>query len=194
MAWYKSKKAWASVGIGLVSAIDHYGRLSVAHDIYLGVKDNWPRIASVIPAVIPWIALGMAILFFESERRKSKRPIPHDLETLRGRTLQLRDDMQTFLQSAPPKDSLTREKAAGMTDVQILEHAQKEPRQAKLSHGYHLRFAARIMTIYHEFGERAVSATTLLGVSSHYQVLDDDFYRRTIDLLTELAELPEAAN
>jgi len=169
MAWYKSKKGWAAVVAAILTWLDRYEHFISARDVYLLVRKYWDYIAPLLPFVF----FGLAILFFELERRKSKRPTPHDLSTLRGRTLKLRDDVQGFLDNAPPPGIALR--------------------VAKLHHGFELYFADSVKRIFHEFGERDIYDVELSNaLSPNRQVNNEEMYRTIVQRLSVLADRPEA--
>jgi uncharacterized protein YggT (Ycf19 family) len=110
-------------------------------------------------------------------------------KTLRERTLRLRDEMQAYLDNAPPPDTYTKT----MSEDEILSMSGSARRVEKLHHGYETRFAERIKKIFHEFGERNVMDTQLANaVNPNRQVNNESLYMSVIARLTALAEQPEA--
>lgn len=185
MAWYKSKRGWASVAAATIYALDYWGHLSSAREIYIVIKSHWSSIAPFVPFAL----FALSVLFFEQERRKSKYPKPYDLDTLKGRTLKLRDEMQAFLDNAPSPDGYS-----GLTQIEGIQRTSGSSwRVMKLHHGYEFRFSEAVNRIFNEFGERNLRDLILAdALGPNRQVNNEEFYRLIIHRLSQLADSPEA--
>jgi len=130
---------------------------------------------------------GIALIFVPWNRL---RPT-YDLSTLRGRTLKLRDDMQSFL------DSTQNDERLGSTGIIPSTHIERAVghslRVTRLHCGYNLRFADAVKRTIDEFGERGINHRDLTQtLDPNRQVNNEDFYRLVTAYLEELATLPEA--
>lgn len=114
---------------------------------------------------------------------------PLDESTLRGRTLKLRDEMQTFLDRAPSQDGYS-----GDIQIKGMERCSGANwRVMKLHHGYELRFSESVNRIFNEFGERNLRDRFLAdALDPKRQVNNEEFYRLIIERLSQLAQSPEA--
>jgi hypothetical protein len=189
MSWYKSKKGWISAVLAAAwLALDHWGRAESAISIYRVVKDNFFSRWRLFSPFVPPILFVLALVFFELDRRRAKRPRPYDLNTLKGRTLRLKDEIESYMASVPD----TEDKYAGATRQKEIEYfSGSNLKVMKLHHGWDLRFADRLKTIFNEFGERNVRDHGLIE-AMNYQTNNGNMYRLVIERLTELAERPEA--
>lgn len=149
---------------------------------------------------LPWIKLfvsnhfrellivaGMGIIFFDHRRLvKQRDPEKYDPNSLKGRTLKLRDDMQKFLDSVGPKPE---EKQAGETQREYYERAVETStrRAGQLIHGYDWRFSNDVLRIYNEYGENGLLDGELTDVVAR-QFKNEDAYISIIKSLSNLAE------
>jgi hypothetical protein len=189
MEWYRSKRGWITATLGAAYFIlDHWGRVDSAREIYHFLRGHLPPWSSVSPLIAPLLFLS-ALVFFEVDRRKAKRSTPYDLNTLKGRTLELRDEMQQFLDATPSSDE-----GSGTVRIDYLERSSGSSlRVVKLRFGYFSRFSAHVNQILNEFGERNLRDVRLEdALGPNRQVYDENFYRLVIDRLSRLAESPEA--
>ncbi len=175
MAWYKSKRGWITAGIAVVTLVlDRWGQLDAAKEIYSILKNHWPGWSSISPFIAPGLFV-LALIFFQLDRRIK----PYDLNTLKGRTLKLRDDIQAFGDGIGPF-------VLGPADS-TLQGVEKSLRHSdRFIHGYDLRFAAGVRRVYNEFGERGIHDAELDGVID--KPIDGDRCLRVIAGLSRLAE------
>jgi hypothetical protein len=180
MAWYESKKGWGALVLAVYFGLDTYGRVESVRDIGLFA---WQHSGRAVP-FLPYVFVGLAIVFFELERRRGKRTDPN---TLKARALKARDEMQKFLVSMgePP------EPLDGETTLQSVARMLPEigRRSNLLMHKYELNFAAEVLRTYHEFGVRGIHDETL---GWPLTVCEEKDYRAIIESLTKLAAMPEA--
>jgi hypothetical protein len=71
---------------------------------------------------------------------------------------------------------------------------ERSLRDAKLEHGFYLRFDAEIRKIYHQFGELGLQDRALTEAICEKKYEQDATYLIIIQSLTRLALLPEAQN
>jgi hypothetical protein len=136
------------------------------------------------------IICGIGLIFFDQRRITRRQQKAHDLSTLKGRTLQLRDDIQAFVDSTP--------KASGYVGASQQGTIERLSSQAsfvmgRLEHGYYLHFADRVSHVYHEFGERGVQDKELTRAITEKKYEQVTTYRIIIDALARLAQCPEAS-
>ena len=137
--------------------------LKVIPDMF-GVKDFWSGHAAVIWRYVAAhstvsVTVVCALLIWLDNRRviQKRGPRPHDRKTLKGRLLQLRDDLSAFLQSvgdepkAPPETNLTN----WLNDEEWVKwRAASSARIDKIHYGYELRFSERTRAAINELGEQ----------------------------------------
>lgn len=132
------------------------------------------------------ITLGLALILFDQRRISKKQKKEHDLSTLKGRTLKLRDDIYAFVstgptitsyQSTPENPSIKR------VDVNL----------SRLKHGYCLRFETRLENIIHEFGELGLEDADLVAITAA-KIRDVSTYKAIMKSLERLAQYPESMN
>jgi hypothetical protein len=200
MAWYKSTKGWVFTVSGLiVFVIQRWGDIGSAISLYGAIKGN---LHTLLPFLAPALFL-LALLFFERDRRKTKRPDP---KTLKGRTLLLVDRMQAFLDKLGPmpQDEFTgalqvragpdwRSPTGAMHDSAIVRASGPlSQRIAKVDYGYELLFSSDVLCIYNEFAFRGVMDTglkDLLFKSKQYK--EEMEMRQILQALSRLSELEE---
>jgi hypothetical protein len=184
--WIKERATGLTV-FGAATAI--IGGLPNWHGIVLWWWEaaRWiiPRLGSTWGRVC-LIAFGIALIWLDHRRVLKKRERRYDPTSLKGRALKLRDEMQAFLDNAPAATKPSKE----MTDEEILDTAFTDPRPPKLRHGYHLLFEDRVMTIYHELGERNIEEHRLIRTG----FIREEDYVDVIQVLTGLSERPEVGN
>jgi hypothetical protein len=205
MAWYKSAKGWVlAVSAVIVFTVQRWGDVGSAISLYGAIKNNTHTWLPFLPLIL----FALAILFFELERRKAKYPNP---KTLRGRTLQLRDRMQAFLDELGPIPQGDQARFTGISQVRVGPNWRAadgslddsdivrvrgpiSQREAQVDYGYELHFANDVLRIYNEFGFRGVMDTKLkevLFVRAGYK--EERGVRDVIQALSRLAELEEAS-
>jgi len=207
MAWYKSIKGWV-VGVAaiVVFVIQRWGDVGAAISLCKAIKSSLPVLA---PFIAPTLFL-LAIIFFDLERRKAKRPNP---KILKGKTLLLRDRLQRFLDQLGPMPTTEPERYGGVSQVRVgvdwrdpnatlqntaIQRARgTNLRLAKIEYGYDLYFATEVLQIYNEFGVRGIKDTnlekTLFTQKPKIEGYKDESSLREIILaLSRLAETREA--
>lgn len=176
VAWYKSRRGWITTALAVATLVlDQWGRLDAARDIYGIVRSHWPEWSRVSPFIAPGLFV-LALLFFQLDRRIK----PYDLNTLKGRTLQLRDKLQQFSDDVGPFVLVSTDNSENI--AASLLHSDK------LIHGYDLRFAADVRRIYDEFGERGVHDAALDGIIDKPKTQD-----RCLLVIAALSRLAEQA-
>jgi hypothetical protein len=158
--WVRERSKLAVTGLvfvvlGLSEWYSAYGFLCAAYkwstpyrkpaiDFILG---GWGRTSLIV--------FGFLLLWIDSRRKK--RPIRHSPRTLKGRVLQLKDDLQAFLDSLPaevqPDAGRTQRDwtdAKDMVEWRLCDSLRRD----KLHYGYELRFADRAKKVIAELGER----------------------------------------
>jgi hypothetical protein len=95
------------------------------------------------------LVVGLGLIAWDQHRRG--KPKLHDLQTVKGRTLQLRDDLQNLLDDARAKwPEYVQGKTVEPYNDSHLEDAFR--RGSYIQHTFALKFESRAMTIYHECG------------------------------------------
>jgi len=153
----------------------------------------WPSLKKAYDSPygkISLVALAFLAIWLDQRRLTRTETHEHDLATLKGRTLKLKDDMQAFLDNMP--------KASGYLGASQQGTIERLSTQAsfimgRLEHGYYLQFADRISRIYHEFGERGVQDKELTRAIAEKKYEQALTYGTIIDALTRLAGCPEAS-
>jgi hypothetical protein len=87
------------------------------------------------------------------KQREPKSLNPH---TLKGRTLKLRDEIQSFLDALGPKPEVTYTSDMDAKEYMRANWKVVAPWVDRLTYGYELRFSASVRKIYFEFGERSL--------------------------------------
>jgi len=142
-------------------------------------NSEWDRLSIVI--------VGVLLLLVPWQRLRWKTQ--YDVTTLKGRTLELRDDMQAFLDNAHPNEQIGNTKRQN----DVLESSGAALRVDQLHHGYEARFANRLNLIFNEFGECGLRDLVLAdGLAG--PLYKEDWYRIVIVRLSKLAERPQAAS
>ncbi len=131
-----------------------------------------------------------ALLIWWDHRRVLKKTThgkPHDSTTVKGRTLQLRDDLGKFL--AEIGDCPVPQKLDGMSTV---EHQNNVIREAvvfssKIRHYYALHFKERAIRTFHECG---LAGTThdMFGIRASAEVGSKEGIKELIDDLNWMAK------
>lgn len=134
------------------------------------------------------IGLLLALVDWRSVFRREKK-IYYDLDTLKGRTLQLRDEIKAFLDAAPPPPA---PQAEGETKDAYLKRmfAADSRRFDCLVHGFSWRFHDRAMVINYQFGERGLMDEKLNDALFH-PIKKEDFYEEILSGLTRLSQHSE---
>lgn len=203
MAWYKSIKGWAVAALAvIVFIVQRWGDLGSAVSLYGAIRGS----AHLWVPFLPLILFALAVLFFELDRRSAKRPNP---KSLRGRTIQLRDRMQKFLNDLGPMPQGPFATFTGASQVRagpdwrspqgtmhdsaiVRANGDLSKRMAKVDYGYELFFASDVLRIYNEFAFRGVMDSQLkdlLYKSEGYK--EEQGMRQIIQALSRLAELEE---
>jgi hypothetical protein len=137
------------------------------------------------------VAIGLLLILVDWANLFRRGKPHYNLETLKGRTLKLRDDMRSFLDSTP--NGASSGGAAIIQGTNIERVVGSSLRVMRLHCGYDLRFANAVKRVVDEFGERGINHRDLTQTLNHNrQVNTDNFYRLVTAYLEELAALPEA--
>ena len=168
---------------------------------WVGTGRLWLNIAQWLWVRIGWLKtdlgrlclliVGLSLIALDRYRRE--KPKPHNLKTLRGRTLKLRDDLQEFLRDVGEAQRVI--KLPSETDEEHIKRGLEVamPRMWKITHGYELRFASDVLRTYHEFGERGESNMRLGALIDRPHRAEKEI-DEIITELSKLADLPIAAD
>lgn len=160
--------------------------VSIGHFWYAVIQWGWLR-ASWLATDWGRVCLGVVgVGFIVWDQRRSKRPRSHDLKTLRGRTLALRESLKQFLDSLGPNIPVDM-----WSDHQVgyikREDDSESRRVSRLIHGYELHFANDVERTYHEYGEMGYSDTELQAIILRPHK-NEECYTVLINALGRLAE------
>jgi hypothetical protein len=188
MAWYKTAKGWIATAIAvIIFVLTQWGNMQSAVSIYGFVEANFH-------SVLAWTPLAfflLALYFFQQERQRSKG---HDLSTLGGFALKLRDDLEEFVDRFPkPEIDIT-----GVRNDDMLRKVERldtpaSLRASALEHGFYLRFLGRMEKVYHEFGRFGIQDRELTTARAERQFEMAFTYQIIMDALTRLSHTPEAS-
>lgn len=104
-----------------------------------------------------WLFIVVAFVVIWLDQRRITKKLhgkkPHDVKTLRGRTLKLRDDLKQFVESVGPRPDV--EPAFGQSNQEFIKAnwAVVMPWMDKLKYGYELRFSEAVNRIHYQYGE-----------------------------------------
>jgi hypothetical protein len=147
---------------------------------------SWERIAWLKTDLgrVCLLIVGLGLIWWDQVRRKNARA--HDLTTLRGRTLALRDKLKDFLEGAGP---LVQSEFNSTHQVGYIKRVEDEEsrRVSRLLHGYELHFASAVLKTYHEYGEMGYSDTELQAIILR-PYKNEECYEVLINALGRLAE------
>ena len=152
----------------------------------------WPRLKMTYDS--PYGKLGLVILAFvliwlDQRRLAQKRPKMYDSRTLKGRTLQLRDEIKAFYDSAPSPPPPQADGEA--KDVYLKRMFAADSRRFDyLVHGFSWRFHDRAMVINCQFGERGLMDQKLNDALLQ-TMKKEDLYEEILSGLTRLSQYPE---
>ena len=150
----------------------------VSHWVWLRVawlSTGWGRASLVV------VGLGLIGL----DQRRIRKPRAHDLRTVKGRTLQLRDDLQLLLNEALAKwPEHIQGKIVEPYNHSIVEDAVS--RGTFIQHAFALRFASRAEILYHECA-LAGAANDSFMLRLHPAVANASKLRELIDDLDWMA-------
>jgi hypothetical protein len=186
-------RAWAKRQLTIKGLIGMAILLYCAPPDWQGRNEFWVHHWAVIRSIAAGygraalIVVGLSMVWLDNRRLVKKRgPKPHDEGTLKGRTLKLRDEIDTFMTNLGPRpESLYDSK---MNDKQFLaaNHAS-HLWVDRVHHGFMLRFHARAQNLFHEFGE--IGKTDLpYGLLLNSDVMSGDTVRQIVDHLTTMGE------
>jgi hypothetical protein len=176
---------------------------------YSSAVASWPSLRAAYASPygkLSLIVLAFLLIWLDQRRITRQKAEPHGPFTLKDRTLQLRDQMQAFLDGLGPMPEGfmgTSQVRAGpdwrspggpMHNSAIVRATGPlSQRIAKVDYGYELYFAAPLLQIYNEFGFRGVidkEMKDLLFKQEQYN--REAALRDTVQALSRLAELEEA--
>jgi hypothetical protein len=136
-------------------------------------------------AILIAVALGAIALDQRRITRALHGKKKHDLKTLKGRTLQLRDEMQAFLDSVEPFPATATRAGEDRKDYIRRTWKAVGRRVNKVGHGFELRFGDAVLRIHHEFGEMGIRDSKLIeALRAPFKT--DDSYKAIIDGLGKL--------
>lgn len=136
---------------------------------------GWGRVSLVVA--------GLLFIWLDHYRRT--RPKAHDLTTLKGRTLKLCDDLQSFVDNLGPKPKVVRAPSMSAEDHISASWKVIAPWVDRLTYGYELRFSDTVRKIYLEYGERSLLPG--IGLDLPRGLASDDDIGRIIDGLEKMA-------
>ncbi len=177
------------------------GIIGIAIFIYCAIPDwdarnGWwklrvPFILHNARVILIFVAL--LVIWLDHRNILKKRTHQYDSKSLKGRTLKLRDEIQSFWDDAGPAPEIQYKSA--MKPQQFLDaNMPGFSRELRLAHGYELRFSEDVIRIYHAFGERGAQHPLLRDIIYGKIEKDDACLKTVVDALTELANRPEAKN
>jgi hypothetical protein len=156
---------------------------------WVGTGRLWFSIAQWLWERIAWlktdsgrvclVVVGIGLIWYDQHRRN--RPKAHELRTLKGRTLKLRDDLQSFVDGIGTKPKVVR--TGDMSNQDFMSATWKEvaPWIDHLTYGYEWLFAARVKEVYLEFGERSLLPG--IGLDLPDGLASPDDIKRILDAL-----------
>jgi len=154
------------------------------------------------------VVLAFLLIWLDQRRITRKRSASHDGDTLKGRTLKLHDEIQSFLDGLGP---MPQDEMMGISQVRagpdwrsadgimhdsaiVRATGRLSQRMAKVDYGYELHFAAPLLRIYNEFGFRGVIDQQMKDLIFKKEPYNREVALRDIvQALSRLAELEEAA-
>jgi hypothetical protein len=179
----RSKKGRLLTVFGVAALVlDQWGRATAAKEIYRAIREHSPKFSTIAPWISP-LLFALGLFFFAWDNRKNK---PHDMNTLKGRTLQLRDDMKAMLDSLPPLDPVKMVVEEQRQAYIVKRLGEVTNRVDKLVYGYELRFADRGRRIYNEFAEQGIHDSELDNVIGEHKT--QERYKIMIASLSRLAD------
>lgn len=122
---------------------------------------SWPLLKAAYASPygkLALIVLAFLLILLDQRRITHKKTAPRYTDSLQGRVLQLRDEVQQFLKDVGEEPPETK-REPGMTerDYQIAQNRDAVNWSAKIGHGFALRFADRAKQLFHECGEAGTS-------------------------------------
>jgi hypothetical protein len=134
-----------------------------------------------------FILIGLFLIWLDNRRLvRLMQAKPYDENTLKGRTLKLRDDIKEFLDKSGQK---VEGQFDGETQVGYIKRIETSNarRVSRLIHGYELNFAERVQRVYHEYGALGWNDTELNEVMLR-PFKNEKSYNIAIAALGRLAE------
>ncbi len=130
------------------------------------------------------VSVGLLLIWLDQVRitKKLHGKKPYDEETLKGRTLKLRDDIQAFLEtigSIPETERTSGMSELAYSEVKITNVINWAER---LRHGFALRFEDRLKRICHECGESGTGNSMFEVRISKEQTSKEDIEKIIEDL------------
>jgi hypothetical protein len=135
-------------GLAFVSRWWGAGKLSYEVAIWLWERVSW---LSTGWGRVCLLVVGLLLIWYDHHRRTTTKA--HDLKTLKGRVLQLRDEIAQFIEEVEKKYPDGERKpniSAKEYSHQIMTAAMNQG--TMIRHGFALRFEDRAQRIYHECG------------------------------------------
>lgn len=136
--------------------------------------------------------VGAFLVFFPWNRLRNKS---YDLTTLKGATLKLRDDMQSFLDSVP-KPTTAVKGAGGDPTIHNVDRLNTPLSlyMAALEHGYYLKFYVRVCRLRHEYGKFGIQERDLTEAIAKKQFDNPGTYLIMIGALNRFPTICDKAN
>lgn len=180
---------------------------------YTSAVASWPSLKAAYASPygkITLIVLALVLIWLDQRRITRKKPKPQGPATLKDRTLQLRDQMQAFLDGLGPMPQGRYANFTGASQVHagpdwrtpsgpmhnsaiVRASGPLSQRMAKVDYGYELHFKVPLLRIYNEYGFRGVLDTQMKDLLfKQEQYNREAALRDTIQALSRLAELEEA--
>jgi hypothetical protein len=134
------------------------------------------------------VILGLLLIWWDQGRitRKLHGPKRHDARTVKGRVLQLRDEIEKFLETIGDAPETERKPDMSPSDYQTARITDVINWAGKLRHGFALRFEDRLKRVSHECGEAGTGHDMFEVRISNPQTSKEDV-QQILDDLTWLA-------
>jgi hypothetical protein len=142
------------------------------------------------------LACGLVVIWLDQARitkalhgRNGRKH--HDITTLQGRTLKLRDDLQDFLNTLGPRPRVELTSEQRPRDFIEAGYKTVGPWLNKITYGYELRFAATVRRTYLEFAEQSLLPMNYVLNES---LKNEEDIQQIIERLKTLAEKAGTSN
>lgn len=132
---------------------------------FFGRKDFWSTHLAVVWAFLyshstVSVIVACALFIWLDHRRviRKRGPKPHDPKTLKGRVLQLRDDLKSFVDSLPMEAEPAHVRTLrDWTDSEewVRYRSHIRVRCDAMHYGYELKFSERTRNVINELGEQS---------------------------------------
>lgn len=184
--WVRQQITWKGFGLGFLIFV-----YSVLPDY--DARNRWwkERLPSIlhfaaVHSQLTLIAIGLLVIWIDHRslvKKRSGRAAPEDT-SLRGRTLALSDELRQFVNSLGPETEYEYKSAMSASEFQEI-NKERTLRDARLHHGFQLRFADRVIRLYHEYGERGVDYGQLPQMATRLNETNE----RVLEIAQTLSEM-----